>query len=190
MIKISLRFGLESPIAKNIFGLGGGFAPNWWQAITLANSDPSAWWINTLRPRQNGRLFADDVFKCIFLNENVWISLKISLKFLPKVPINNIPALVQILAWRRSGNKPLSEPMMVSSRYQMCLKNTFVELIPHIPGTNECLVIELLYGGQQCAATHPEVLPKHSGLVCKMEQSKSISRTLFMIFWWLNAKET
>ena len=69
---------------------------------------------NTLRPRQNGRRFAGDVFKYIFLNENVWISLKISLKFVPKVPINNIPALVQILAWRRSGDKPLSEPMVVS----------------------------------------------------------------------------
>ena len=49
---------------------------------------------NTLRPRQNGRHFADDVLKCIFFNENVWISLKISLKFVPKGPINNIPPLV------------------------------------------------------------------------------------------------
>ena len=45
--------------------------------------------INTLRPRQNGRRFADDTFKCIFLNENVRISIKISLKFIPKGPINN-----------------------------------------------------------------------------------------------------
>ena len=76
---------------------------------------------NTLRPRQNGRLFADDVFKCIFLNEYVWISLKISLKFVPKVPINNIPALVQILAWHRSSDKPLSEPMMVSLLTHICV---------------------------------------------------------------------
>ena len=69
---------------------------------------------NSLRPKQNRRHFADDVFKCNFLNENVWIPMKISLKFVPKVQINNIPALVQILAWRRSGDKPLSEPMMVS----------------------------------------------------------------------------
>ena len=67
--------------------------------------------INTLRPRQNCRHFTD-IFKRIFLNENIWISLKILLKFVPKVPINNIPALVQIMAWRRPGNKP-SEPMMV-----------------------------------------------------------------------------
>ena len=50
--------------------------------------------VNTLRPRQNGRHFADDIFKCIFLNENAWISLKISLKCVPKVRIHNIPALV------------------------------------------------------------------------------------------------
>ena len=57
----------------------------------------------TLRPRQNGRHFPDDIFKCISLYQNVWILLKISLKFVPKVQINNIPALVQIMAWRQTG---------------------------------------------------------------------------------------
>ena len=70
--------------------------------------------INTLRPRQYGRHFTDNIFKCIFLNENVWMLIKISLMFVPKGPINGIPALVQIMAWRRSVDKPLSEPMMVS----------------------------------------------------------------------------
>ena len=50
--------------------------------------------INTLRQRQNGRHLADDTFKRIFLNETVWIPIKISLKFVPKGTINNIPALV------------------------------------------------------------------------------------------------
>ena len=68
--------------------------------------------LNTLRPRQDGRYFADDVLKCIFLNENMWISLKIPLKFVPRGPINNILALVQIMAWCRPGDKPLSEPML------------------------------------------------------------------------------
>ena len=68
--------------------------------------------VNSLRPRQNRRHFADDVFKCNFLNANVWILTKISLKFVPKGPINNIRTLVQIMAWRRTGDKPLSEPMM------------------------------------------------------------------------------
>ena len=69
---------------------------------------------NTLRPRQNGRRFPDDICKYIFLNENVWISLNISLKFVPNGSINDIPSLAQIMAWRRPGDKPLSEPMMVS----------------------------------------------------------------------------
>ena len=49
---------------------------------------------NTLGPRQNGRHFTGDIFKCIFFNENVWIPNEISLKFVPKGPIDNIPALV------------------------------------------------------------------------------------------------
>ena len=77
--------------------------------------------LNTLRPRQNGCHFADDIFKCILLTENVWIPIKISLKFVPKCPINNIPALVWIMAWRRPGNKPLSEPMMVSLTTHICV---------------------------------------------------------------------
>ena len=76
---------------------------------------------NTLRPRQNGRHFADAIFKCIFLNENVWISIKISLKFVPEGPINNIPALVQIMAWRRPGDKPLSGAMMVNLPTHKCV---------------------------------------------------------------------
>ena len=69
--------------------------------IALLTMDSS---FNTLRPGQNGRHFADDIFKRIFLNKNVRISIKISLKFVPKGPINNNPSLVQIMAWRRSGH--------------------------------------------------------------------------------------
>ena len=70
--------------------------------------------LNTLMQRQNGRHFADNIFKCIFVNEIIWISTNIPLKFVPKGQINNISALVQIMAWRRPGDEPLSEPMMVS----------------------------------------------------------------------------
>ena len=49
--------------------------------------------VNTLRPRQNGRQFPDDIFKRIFLNEYVWILIQISLKFVPKRAINNFPAM-------------------------------------------------------------------------------------------------
>ena len=59
--------------------------------------------LNTLRPRQDGRHFPDEILRWIFLNENLWILINISLKFVPRVPINNIPALVQIMAWRRQA---------------------------------------------------------------------------------------
>ena len=75
----------------------------------------------TLRPRQNGRHFAGDIFKCILLNKDVWIPNKISLKFVPKGLINNIPSLVQIMAWRRPGGKPLSEPIMFSLPTHICV---------------------------------------------------------------------
>ena len=53
-----------------------------------------------------------DIFKCIFLNEKIFISIKISLKFVAEWPVDNKAALVQMMAWRRIGDKPLSEPMM------------------------------------------------------------------------------
>ena len=68
---------------------------------TTQNGNSSLWHlydgipysVNTLRPRQNGRRFAGDTFKRIFLNENVTILIKFSLKFVPKGPIKNNPAL-------------------------------------------------------------------------------------------------
>ena len=77
--------------------------------------------VNILRPRQIVRYFADDIFKSIFLNENVWIPIKISLKFVPRGPINNILALVQLMAWRRPGDMPLSWPMMVRLPTHICV---------------------------------------------------------------------
>ena len=85
---------------------------------------PTLWWlpaINTSRPKWNGQHFADDIFKRIFVNENVWISIKISLKFVPKGPINNIASLIQIMAWCRPGDKPLSELMMVRLLTHICV---------------------------------------------------------------------
>ena len=76
---------------------------------------------NTLRPRQNGHHFPDDIFKWIFLNENIWIAIDISLMFVAKGRINNIPSLVQIMAWRLQGDKPLSVPLMVSSLTHICV---------------------------------------------------------------------
>ena len=55
------------------------------------------------------------------LRKNQRISIKISLKFVPKGPIQNIAALVQIRTWRRSGDKPLSEPMMARLPTHLCV---------------------------------------------------------------------
>ena len=87
------------------------------------HQDGAAIWnpFNTLRPRQNGHHFPDDILKWIFLNENVWILINISLKFVLRGPINNIPALVQIMAWHWPGDKPLSEPIMVRLPTHICV---------------------------------------------------------------------
>ena len=105
--------------------------------------------VNTLRPRQCGRHFPDDTFKRIFLNENVTISLKISLKFVPNGPINNIPALVQIMAWRRPGDKPLSEPMMIRLPTHICVTR---------PQWVNCSVSKIFY----LAKVHVRFFESHS----------------------------
>ena len=66
--------------------------------------------IKLIPPCQNGRHFAD-ISKCIFMSDNIWISFDILLTFL-KGPIDNKSALVQALAWRRTGDKPLPEPRL------------------------------------------------------------------------------
>ena len=62
--------------------------------------------------RQNRRHFADDIFKRIFLNENVRISIQFSWKFVPKGLVDNKSALFQVMACRLFGDKPLSEPVL------------------------------------------------------------------------------
>ena len=66
-----------------------------------------------LRLDKMAAILADDIFKSIFLNENDRIPIQISLKFVvPRGPIDNKPALVHVMAWRRTGDKPLPEPML------------------------------------------------------------------------------
>ena len=60
-------------------------------------------------------ILASNIFRCIFLNENIQILTKISQNFVPKGPINNIPALIQITAWHR----PVDKPLMVSLQMSM-----------------------------------------------------------------------
>ena len=60
-------------------------------------------------------ILADDIFKCIFMNEKLRILSRISLKFVPNGPIDKKSALVQVMARRRTGDKPLPEPMLDES---------------------------------------------------------------------------
>ena len=91
----------------------------WWGTGLFCGHHPGLF--ITLRPRQNGRHFPDDIFKCLFFNENVWISINISLRCVPKGPVTNIPALVQIIAWRWLGDKRMSEPMVFSLLTHICV---------------------------------------------------------------------
>ena len=77
-------------------------------------------YFNTLTPRQNCPHFADDIFRCIFMNASMTFA-DISLKFVPKFRINNILSLVQIMAWRIPGDKPLSKPLMVNLLTHICV---------------------------------------------------------------------
>ena len=74
-----------------------------------------------IEAEKNGRHFPDKIFSYIFLNENIWISIQISLTFVSKGQIGNTPAFVQMMAWCRPGDKPLSEPMMVSLLTHICV---------------------------------------------------------------------
>ena len=88
---------------------------------------------------------ADNIFKCIFLNENYKIPIQISLKFVPRSPIDHKPAFVQVMAWRRTGDKPLPELVMRSSslmhicgtrgRWLNCRVSVLIEIILHAPMT-------------------------------------------------------
>ena len=80
----------------------------------------------------------DDIFNRIFVNENVIISIKFSLQFVPKGQINNIPVLVQTMAWRRPGNKPLSEAVMVSLLTHICVpRSQWVNWNVHVTTLSE-----------------------------------------------------
>ena len=86
-----------------------------------------------------------DILQCIFVNEDIWISINISLKFVSNGQINNNPALVQIMAWRRPGDKPLSEPMMVRLLSHMCV--TRPQCVKDLSDLNSFRVASLALGG-------------------------------------------
>ena len=96
-------------------------SPGRWAHLSGGTRSTKFCILNAFRPRQNVRHFPGNLFSNAFFNENVQISIKVSLKFVPGGPVNNFPALVQIMAWRRPGDKPLSEPMMISLQAHICV---------------------------------------------------------------------
>ena len=98
-----------------------------WPMVSLGHNELSHW-----SRDKNGGHFPADIFKCIFLNENAWISIKISLQCVPEGPIHNIPELVQIMTWRRPSDKPLSEPMRISLLMHICVtRPEWVNFLAH-----------------------------------------------------------
>ena len=88
--------------------------------------------VNILRQRQNGRHFADDIFKRMFLNENIWIPIEISLKFVPKGSIDNIPALMVNL------------PTQICTTRPQWVKIRYLPPVPHTRKNNVfCVIINL-----------------------------------------------
>ena len=84
--------------------------------------------INTLKPGQNGRHFADDVFQCIFVNENIWISLMF------QFPTSQ----------RRSGDKPSSEPMISILLTHICVTRHELSHWPQNPFNDESILVQLM----------------------------------------------
>ena len=88
-----------------------------WKVVWFAKTDFLTHWGRD----KMAAISQTDIFQQIFLNENVWIAIKISLEFVSRGPTNNSPSLVQMMACRWLGYKPLSEQMMVSLLMHICL---------------------------------------------------------------------
>ena len=114
----------------------------WWPNYVSPYNVTRPQGLDTLRPRQNGRYFPEDIFECIFWIKSVWIPMKISLNFVSKSPTNNIPAFPLIMTWHRPGDRPLCEPMPVRlPTYIRVTRPKWVKL-----GINGCSSLGMSYG--------------------------------------------
>ena len=105
----NLEFHLNLPGANELIKLQSRFSQQWINGFS------------SLKPRQHGCQFPDDIFNCIFLNANVWFSITMSLNFVPWSPIDNIPALVQVMVWCHPGDNLLSELKSVRLPTHICV---------------------------------------------------------------------
>ena len=82
-------------------------------------------------------------FQIHFLNEDIWISIDMSWKCVPKGKINNIPTLAQLVVCRPPRGKSLSEPMIVSLLTYICVTQPhWVNQWPPILRTHICVSLQ------------------------------------------------
>ena len=75
---------------------------------------------NTLSSRQKSRHFVDDIFKCISWRKCINFESNLT-EYFPKGIFDNIPELMQKMAWRLPGDRPLTEPMTVILLMHVCV---------------------------------------------------------------------
>ena len=114
MFTIWVHVGTEMEVVYFTEGClcGNVLKPGGYAVIVKKFQDSRQPSFNTLRPRQNGQNFADDIFKYIVMNGNCYVVTQISLKFVPKDATDHEWALVQKMDWHQTGHKPLSGPMI------------------------------------------------------------------------------
>ena len=92
---------------------------------------------------QNGRHFAADIFIRIFLNETFCISIQISMEFVPKGPLDNKCARFQVMAWLRTGGKPLPDPML--THFTHC-EGEMRDILYHLCAVYPCISYRVILG--------------------------------------------
>ena len=133
--------------------------------------------VNSFLLGQNGCHFAADIFKSIFVNEKNGISIWISLKFILKGPIDDKPALVEVMAWPQIGNKPLPELMLTQFTDEYMWHHELIittcQFYPYISGlfdwhwSNHMIVMQpWRMWVNQCDGTYKLTKTKHNKIVC------------------------
>ena len=113
-----------------------------------------------MRVTQNGCQLAH-IFRCIFLTESLFIMIQNSLKFIHKDPINNKPALGHIMALRRTGDKPLSEPVMAQRSDALCVtRQRWSSVTKHF----NCMRLQVSYWSTICCHADSKTADKYCQL--------------------------
>ena len=124
--------------------------------------------VNTLRPRINRCHFADDLFKCILLNKNVLISIRISLKHIAKV---------------RPSDKPLYEPMMIISLTHICV--TRPQWVKVGPKHRWWYRQYIKYAVLMDSSTDQGLCHESMTTICKLNVIKMIMNYVFVLYLFL-----